>query len=285
VKVLSLVAATVSALALSASPASAARVYAGQPSGGSPFQFVMTLDDAGAAVTGFTFHFDVACSTDFDAVDFGSALVIDDLPGTVTLGAHYMTGGAVKRGRLSAEFMGFDRIGDTVMETMAATLSGTVKAGKASGRVAVTFVRRDITTGAVLAQCSRTIPWRALRNPGLVYGGKTNQDEPVVIELTKDRKRVSHAHLGWYALCPSGGGFAFGHDEFDLRSFPLKPGGVFSRTYRFGFADGTTLVQRFAGRVRTKQAVGTYRSDVTIPDASGKETCTSGNVTWKAATG
>jgi hypothetical protein len=90
------VAAAVAALALTAQPASAARVYAGQPSGDSPFQFVMALSNSGKQVNQFTFHFDVSCGTDIRSVDFGSTVIVDDEPEVFQLGTHYLVGAKIR---------------------------------------------------------------------------------------------------------------------------------------------------------------------------------------------
>ena len=134
--------------------------------------------------------------------------------------------------KLSGTFMGLDRVGETTIESMNATITGTFKPGSAKGRVAVEFFRFDESTGATVAQCAKNVPWKALRNPGVVYGGKTSQDEPVVVELTADRKRVSHAHLGWWAECQDGW-WTEAHDEFDLQPFKLSSSGAFSKVFTF----------------------------------------------------
>jgi hypothetical protein len=280
-----LLAAAAAAAALAAQPASAAQVYAGQPSGDSPFQFVLTLSSSGKAVSALTFHFDVACGTDFRSVDFGSAIPIDDMPETLISGRHYLVGAKVARKKLSGTFVGFDRVGETTLERMSATMTGTVKPGSARGRVAVEFIRIDTETGATVAQCAKNLPWKALRNPGVVYGGKTSQDEPVVVELTRDRKRVSHAHLGWWANCQDGSGWTEAHDEFDLQPFKLTPSGAFSKVFSFDFGGGSSEVERFAGKVGVKKASGTFQANVTIAGESLTNTCETGKVSWKAVTG
>jgi hypothetical protein len=246
---------------------------------------VLSLSNSGKQATQMTFHVDVSCGTDFSTVDFGTARAVDDLPDALVFGEHYLVDATVTRGSLSGTLIGADRIDDAVVEVMNATLLGRVRKGTASGRLAVDFVHLDEATGAVVAQCSKNLRWKSLRKPGIVYGGATSQDEPVVVELTATRKRVSHAHVSWFAPCKGGGAWVEGHDEFDLRPFSLSRRGTFSRTYRFDYGQGMSAVERFAGRVRRTKASGTFQGDVTISGDAGSDACSSGQVSWTAATG
>lgn len=276
----------VATVALAATPAHASQIYAGQPSGASPFQFVMGLSNDGKRVTQFTFHFDVLCSTDFNSVDWGDANIVADMPEQAAFGEHYMVAPRIAGKKLSGTFFGFDRVGDTTIERMTATITGALKPGSARGKVAVNFVRSDQTTGDITAQCARSFKWKALRTPGVVYGGRTSQDEPVVLELTADRKHVSHAHLGWYATCAQQDiWWSAAHDEFDLKPFPLSSSGAFSKTYSLDYGDGTTELERFAGKVSRKKASGTFRADISVPTDTGSNPCTSGAVSWRVVTG
>jgi hypothetical protein len=278
-------AAVVVALA-AAQPASAARVYGGQPSGTgqSTAQLVLSLSNSGNELTKVTFHLDVACGTAFRSVDSGTTLSVDSPPDRVRFGAHYLVGAKVRGGRLSGTIVGADQVDDTTIETMSVVLSGTAGKSSARGRLAVRLLRINATTGEVVGQCAKNLSWRALRKPGIVYAGATSQDEPVVIELSADRKRVSHAHLAWFGPCQGGGAWIDPHDEFDLEPFRLSPTGRFARRYEFNLAEAT-LRERFVGRVSRTRASGTFKADATVPQEAGTDTCSSGTVSWKAATG
>lgn len=276
------IAGVVAALA-AVQPATAARVYAGQPKGGSGFQQVLSLSDNGKKVTGLTFHVDVSCPTDFRSVDFGTAQIVSSLPDRMLDGRHYLAAkisGTSLRGTLT----GADRIDETTAEFMSASITGTVKDGIASGRIGVRFADVDVTTFQVLAQCDKTIAWKAQRNPGVIYGGTTSQGEPVVVELTPNRRKVEHAHLSWLAPCSAGGAWTDPHDEFDLRPFPLSGGGAFNRTYRFDMGQGLRILEHFAGKVTKTQAAGAFRGDVTLA-GDAPDSCTTGAVSWRARTG
>jgi hypothetical protein len=55
---------------------------------------------------------------------------------------------------------------------------------------------RVIRTGRRLGACTLTDGWHADRRPGLVFAGHSSQDEPIVLELTRDLSRIDHGHLG-----------------------------------------------------------------------------------------
>lgn len=273
------------AAALLAQPASAARVYGGQPTPGAPAQFVLSLSDSGTAVTKITFHAGVSCGEAFTSVDSGTTQTVQAPPDQMLSGAHYLVGGRVSGGRLTGTILGADRVNAGTWALMNIVLSGTVTKTKASGTMAAKFVHSDEATGAEIAQCSRTSRWSAQRDPGVVYAGATSQDEPVVVELKKGRRQISHAHVSWYAPCAGGGAWIDPHDEFDLRPFALSRTGTFSRSYAFNLGRGTAEVERFAGRVGPTKAGGTFQSDVTIAGTATNTTCGTGRVSWTAATG
>lgn len=281
----SVAAVTLVAWAGAVQPAAAARIYAGQPSSASELQLVLSLTKSGKRVSKMTFHVDVSCGTDFRTVDYGTTRAVSDMPDSLIFGEHYLVRGKVSRGKLSGSLVGADKVEETVVELMNATLSGRVRKGTARGRLAVDFVHLDVTSGDVIAQCSKNLTWKSLRKPGFIYAGATSQDEPIVVELTANRKRVKHAHVSWFAPCEGGGAWVDGHDEFDLQPFSLSRRGAFSREYRFDFGQGMSAVERFAGRVTRTKATGSFQGDVTISPPSGTDSCTTGKVSWRAATG
>ena len=271
--------------AVAVQPASAARIYGGQPKTGVPDEVVLALNDSGTAITKLTFHLDVSCGTDFETVDAGTTQSVGAVPDRLMAGAHYLVRGRVAAGKLSGTIVGTDRYDATTWELMNVVLSGTASKTRAGGTMAVKFVRTDETSGAVLAQCDQTIRWSALRHPGVVYAGATSQNEPIVLELTRDRRHVSHAHVAWYAPCRAGGDWVASHDEFDLQPFALSRTGAFARTYRYNLGQGSTEIERFAGRVGTAKAAGTFQSAVTLAGTAGDDSCSTGSVSWAVSTG
>ena len=122
---------------------------------------------------------------------------------------------------------------------------------------------------------------------GVMYGGFTPQDAPVVVELSRDRRKVVRASIGLRLDCTSGLLFNL-PDEY--QNMPL------SRRGRFGASFGPTKVDRddgtsteFQGSVkgatnarRTKLS-GTWRLIATDRDAAGAvtDTCDSGTIAWR----
>jgi hypothetical protein len=267
---------------LAAAPAPAARVYGGQPGATTPFQSVLTLSDDGRRVTGLVFEFDVACpAEDFRSVGFGRARIVPAPPAAPDANVPYLVAPTVRNGRLSARLSAL-RTGEELVETLDAKLTGTISPRRLSGRLAMSLQWRSASTGDLMASCRRTIRVRALRRPGIVYGGSSSQDAPVVLELTRDRTRVSHAHFSWFAPCRNAGSWNEEHDEFDLRPLPLSPAGAFSGSYTFRLEDGWVERSRFAGRVGPARASGTFRGSASNPDV---DTCSIGPLTWSARTG
>jgi hypothetical protein len=126
------------------------------------------------------------------------------------------------------------------------------------------------------------------RAAGVSYGGVTPQLFPVVIEVSKNRKRVVVASIGLRLACTSGGLVNLPDGYTNLR---------LTKKGKFGASFGPTTVRNdngtttdFEGRMsgklnaaRTKVS-GKWKLKVTDHDASGAviDTCDSGAVKWKA---
>ena len=143
----------------------------------------------------------------------------------------------------------------------------------------------DSASGDVTDQCARSFKWKALRNPGIVYGGKTSQDEPVVVELTANRKTVSHAHLGWYADCERDVWWSEAHDEFDLKPFPISSAGTSRRSSRSTTAMGPPRSSGSPGKVGTRRPAARSPRRRRDTRQGRPQRLHGGQVSWKAATG
>jgi hypothetical protein len=123
---------------------------------------------------------------------------------------------------------------------------------------------------------------------GLVYGGKTSQGWPVVVEVTRNRRGVAQAYAALHLDCTTGN-FANLPDRYvRLRV---------SKRRKFGFSFGPNTVRNDDGttsdfdgsisgtfnRARTKVS-GKWRLHVVDHDASGAVvgSCDSGSVRWSA---
>jgi hypothetical protein len=123
---------------------------------------------------------------------------------------------------------------------------------------------------------------------GTVYGGVTAQDFPVVVETSKNGRKVVKATIAIRLTCTSGGVFILpdGYTAMSVskkRKFSASFGPMTSRN-----DDGTTTdfegsISGAFNKARTK-ASGKWSLKATDHDASGAitDTCDSGSINWTA---
>lgn len=123
---------------------------------------------------------------------------------------------------------------------------------------------------------------------GTVYGGATGQDFPVVIETSKNGRKVVKAKIAIRLTCTSGSTLTFSDTYTALsvnkrRRFSTSFGPATTRN-----DDGTTTDVQGAisgafNKARTK-AFGNWSFKATDHDNSGAvtDTCDSGNISWTA---
>jgi hypothetical protein len=123
----------------------------------------------------------------------------------------------------------------------------------------------------------------------LGFGGATHQGWPVMVQLSRNSRRVVQAFIGIDTFCRNGGDYLSYPDDY--KDLPVTKGGAFHATYGptpVRQTDGT--IRDFGGsmngRVNAARTVikGTWRLTVTLRDATGAVTdvCDSGKVTWTA---
>lgn len=123
---------------------------------------------------------------------------------------------------------------------------------------------------------------------GNTYGGVTPQDEPIVVVLTANRRKIVRALTVLDMTCTSGdtGLITDGYRQL-----------LVSKKGRFGYSFGPTTERNddgttsdFQGRISGKlnpsktKITGTWSYTITEHDATGAvtDTCTSGSVKWTA---
>jgi hypothetical protein len=123
---------------------------------------------------------------------------------------------------------------------------------------------------------------------GTVYGGVSSQDFPVVIQTSRNGRRVTDAMIAIRATCTSGGFFVIPDGYRDLsvskkRKFRASFGPTTQRN-----DDGTTTdfegsISGSLNKARTK-ASGKWSFKATDHDAAGAvtDTCDSGSISWSA---
>jgi hypothetical protein len=124
--------------------------------------------------------------------------------------------------------------------------------------------------------------------PGVVYGGLTPQSWPVVVEVSKDKRKVVTASIGLLLTCTSGLSFGF---PDGYRNVPLSKKGRFTASFgptKLDHPDGTStdLQGSVTGAMNSKRTTmsGTWQVIGVDHDAAGvvTDTCDSGKVAWKA---
>lgn len=170
-------------------------------------------------------------------------------------------------------------------------LTGTMRAGRASGTLDARVAILDKQTGEARENCrTGLVRWSASRGAGRIYGGRTSQEEPVVVRLDAARKKVSDLLVGWgTSSCdPPETYLRFG-EQFS--SFPLgagRFGDAFEQSYDRNDGNGKiTYAYDLGGSVTRTAARGRLSVRVTSTDAAGTTTltCSSGELSWKAASG
>jgi hypothetical protein len=169
-------------------------------------------------------------------------------------------------------------------------LSGKLRGGRASGRLAATVSILDDATGTEVGTCETgSLRWSASRSAGRIYGGQTSQGEPVVVRLDRKRKKVNDLLAGWEtSSCePPDRYFRVGDRFINFAVRARRFGGTFDSSYPTD--DGGRIVLGFdvAGTLSSRTMRGTLRVTVTGTDAAGATnlTCDSGAIDWRAATG
>lgn len=123
---------------------------------------------------------------------------------------------------------------------------------------------------------------------GVIYGGITSQQFPVVLQVSKSRRQIVSAIIGIRAICTSGSAFT-APDGYRRLSISRK--GKFSASFgpdTIRHDDGTTTdlegsIRGTFNAARTR-ASGKWRFKGTDHDGTGAvtDTCDSGSVSWRA---
>jgi hypothetical protein len=218
-----------------------------------------------------------------------------DIEAACTSGSSLSTGGVLATNLRVSKTGGFKGTllssidAGTEAGAVTVDLKGTLGSSRGSGTAHVHVAFIDKQTNVPTDACDTGgLRWRATTAKGRVYGGSTSQQDPVVVELSRDRRRVSALRIGWQATCSPPGGI---HVIDTLNRFPLSASGAFGDTFSMTVpADGGgqhRLDFVVHGRVRKTKAVGRIQVHVTSTDAAGAtvRTCDSGVVSWGATSG
>jgi hypothetical protein len=193
------------------------------------------------------------------------------------------------KGRFAGTQFGAMDLGEH-MAPISVELSGKMRSGRASGRLRATVAIIEKATDTEVTTCeSGSLKWSASRDPGRIYGGKTTQDQPVVVRLDRNGKRVADLIVAWESsTCEPPDRYFWVPENFT--GFAVRSR-RFSGTFDDSVAtdDGGQIAFAYdvAGKVSRRSITGTLRVNVTGTDAAAATnlTCDTGVVDWRASTG
>jgi hypothetical protein len=123
---------------------------------------------------------------------------------------------------------------------------------------------------------------------GTFFGGLTSQNFPVVIEMSKNGRKVAKAHIAIRLSCTSGGAFTSGDHYSNMtlsksRKFKASFGPETSRNDDGTTSDFEGTISGTFNKARTKVS-GKWTLKETDHDAAGAvtDTCDSGSISWSA---
>src|SRR4051794_6453062 len=167
--------------------------------------------------------------------------------------------------------------------------AGRLSAKTATGTLSAEAKILDKSSGAVQGTCGTgSVHWKASRAPGRVYAGKTSQDQPFVARVDARRKRVTDVLMGWTAPCRPDGYMSIPEQ---LSNFTLASSGRFNDTWdqtvKMDDGGSRKFDYTLTGRLSRRSGAGKFRASVAGTDAGGasRESCDTGAVAWKVATG
>jgi hypothetical protein len=283
-----LVGGAAAAMLAAAPPAGAAvSVYGGTTSAGEAI--VLKADASGAALKSAVIGWRAKCS------DGGYFPGYTELAATVaepgfSPGYRDLLMSRNAKGRFAGTQVGGG--GDATM-AMAFTVDVTGKLGKAraTGTLRGVVKAIDTATGASAFSCDTgLLRYSASRAPGAIYGGRTSQEQPVVVRVDPERRVISDLIATWRtSTCTPDASFSV-PDGF--RGLRLKSTGAFAAAYApdYPLADGSGtrhFAYQLSGRVARTKLNGSLHVTFNDTDAAGVQTlaCDTGGITFKAQTG
>jgi hypothetical protein len=152
---------------------------------------------------------------------------------------------------------------------------------------------RQIQTGSLRAQdLGPRLVHRgaatAAAQPGVVFGGRTQQSWPIAVEISKDGRQVVRADVGIHLQCTTGMSI---NTPDNYRQLPLSTTGRFGTSFAqngvdFGNGQKADVSGSVKGKLNARRTsgTGTWSLKFVIHDATTgavADTCDSGLKTWK----
>jgi hypothetical protein len=192
-----------------------------------------------------------------------------------------------KRGRFAGKVESTEPLSDG-QANVSVDVAGRMTRSAARGTMSATVTIVNDAGQTVDTCTAPATSWAASRRPGIIYGGTSDQGEPVVVRLRADRSKVADFLFSWHADCSPDGAFRL---QDGLRDFSVSHTGAFgdtsSDTVNTPNGDTGLFDYSLKGHVHRTAASGTVSAQITGRDAKGAQQmqCATGDVEWSATSG
>jgi hypothetical protein len=286
-----LVLATIVLAALVAVPAvagaAAATVYGGSSAGDVPFALQVSTDHK--RLVRALVHVEATCSDGAPLLWSGPIQFVAKLPAQLGPSDSLLASNKLpKGGSFATRGRGVGDFGDAFGE-VTQSLRGKISGNKATGTLRMKIRMIDVAKSEVTATCDTgVVRFSARASRGRVFAGVTADSRPVVLELSPDRRRVTHLRVSAVAADCQPDGYSWWVGD-DLTDFPVGDSSSFGDVFDtgpFNDQDGTktSVHYEISGIVGRTTASGTYAATVADSDASGAPSamCTVPSTHWTA---
>ena len=125
----------------------------------------------------------------------------------------------------------------------------------------------------------------AVDRPGVSYAGQTSAREPMLVQLSSDRRQIVLVYASWRAKCSNGEPW---YSDESYARLPLSAKGGFRSSYDTGHdPDGSGGTARWEGSITGRvspdrsKVTGTIRAAMTLRSSAGVEKrCDSGKLSF-----
>jgi hypothetical protein len=193
-----------------------------------------------------------------------------------------LQGGAVKKsGKFTAGGTGQADLGSQVAAVTIA-VAGKLGAKRSAGAMAVEVNISDKASGQQVDRCTTAPNWSEKVAERRVFSGLSEQPNPIVLELTSNRKSVKAFWFGFVAACTPDGAIA---PADVVTNFPIhnkRFGDDFSADGDDGSGGTLHIDYSLHGKISRASSSGTFEVTATDRDAAGNtiSSCPSGPLRW-----
>lgn len=279
-------------------------VYAGRAIASDNFAPVV-IQTKGSRITQVAMRWETTCTSGYRFVFKGVFKYAGAMPkggslpgGALVVGQSKLFAGPVARnGKFKAELFGTVDIGSTaVLATQTTEISGVLKKTSGAGSYSAKTVIGPVFTGPTPPEnftpdvCDSGAWTFFVQRGPRVFGGASEQGDPIVVLLNAKKRSVSDFIFGWRADgCERQGTWWDFPDHY--KNFPVDRTGSFVAAFSdpVTSSDGSKVVfgYNINGRLKGKRASGTFGVSPLIMDSQGQQigSCSTPNLKWTALSG